>query len=117
MVTDRPNPEEPSTSAAADPPGPSHEEPAHAIGLETGPYPGEPPATHLEPNPEYSSSGETGSGAHGSNVSPKVILPKSQSKKAQNDEPWAFHLMTPLIMKQKMAWRTQTTEKINELKN
>ncbi len=31
MVTDRPNPEEPSTSAAADPSGPSHEEPTHYI--------------------------------------------------------------------------------------
>ncbi len=51
MVTDRPNPEEPSTSTAADPSGPSHEEPTHATGLEAGPDPGEPPATLLEPNP------------------------------------------------------------------
>jgi len=77
MVTDRPNPEEPSTraAAAADPPGPSHEEPTHAKGLETGPDPGVPPATLPEPNPEHSSSDETGSGAHGNYVSPKVILP------------------------------------------
>ncbi len=75
MVTDGPNPEEPSTSAAADPSGPSHEEPTHATGLEAGPYPGEPPATLPEPNPQHSLSDETGSGAHGSYVSPKVILP------------------------------------------
>ncbi len=63
MVTDRPNPEEPSTSAAADP----GEPPA------TLPEPN--PATLPEPNPQHSLSDETGSGAHGSYVSPKVILP------------------------------------------
>ncbi len=43
-------------------------------GLEAGPDPEEPPATLPEPNPEHSSSDETGSGVHGSYVSPKVIL-------------------------------------------
>ncbi len=83
MVTDRPNPKEPSTSAAADPSGPSHKELTHATGLEAGPDPREPPATLPEPNPatlpepnpQPSLSDETGSGAHGSYVSPKVILP------------------------------------------
>ncbi len=83
MVTDRPNPEKPSTSAAADPPGPSYEEPTHATGLEAGPDPGEPPATLPEPNPEHSSSDATGSGVHGSYVSPKVILslPKARARR------------------------------------
>ena len=36
MVTDRPNPEEPSTSAAADLPVPSHKVPTHATGFEAG---------------------------------------------------------------------------------
>ena len=60
MVTDRPNPEESSTSAAADLPVPSHKEPTHATGLEAGLDPGEPPATLPEPNSKHSSD-EAGS--------------------------------------------------------
>lgn len=75
MKTDRQNPEEPSTSAAADPPGPSHEKPTRATGLEADPEQRGPPANLPEPNPEHSSIDETGSGSHGSYVSPKVILP------------------------------------------
>ncbi len=185
MVTDRPNPEEPSTSDAADPSGPSHEEPTHATGLEAGPDPGEPPATLPEPNPatlpepnpQHSLSDETGSGAHGSYVSPKVILPlpkatarrprmtrkkvktrivtdtpekmelekahkEKQDKKAEKEikknerqKKWALKgsnqtkiikkkvvhnsseestmglPLDDLTMKQKMTWRTHTTEK------
>ena len=74
ILTDRPNPEEPSTSAAADLPGSSHEEPTNATCLEAGSDPGEPP-TLLEPNPEQSSSDETDSSAHWGYVSPEAILP------------------------------------------
>ncbi|KAF3848889.1 hypothetical protein F7725_015386, partial [Dissostichus mawsoni] len=60
--------EEPSTSAAAHLPGPSHE-PTHV----TDPDPGEPPATLT--NPEHLSSDQSGSSAHLGYVSPEVILP------------------------------------------
>ncbi|KAF3842780.1 hypothetical protein F7725_001629 [Dissostichus mawsoni] len=60
--------QEPSTSAAAHLPGPSHE-PTHV----TDPDPGEPPATLT--NPEHLSSDQSGSSAHLGYVSPEVILP------------------------------------------
>ena len=83
MVTDRPNPEVPSTSAAADLPVPSYKEPTHATGLEAGVDPGEPPATLPEPNPKHSSSDDTGSCAHLGYVSPEVIhpLPKATTRR------------------------------------
>lgn len=81
IITDRPNPEEPSTSAAADLPGPSHEEPTHATGLEAGLDPGEPP-TLPEPIPEQSSSDKAGSSAHLGYVSPEAIpLPKATARR------------------------------------
>ena len=84
MVTDRPNQEEPSTSAAADLPVPSHNEPTHATGLEAGVDPVEPPATLPEPNPKHSSSSDdTGSCAHLGHVSPEVLhpLPKATTRR------------------------------------
>ncbi|KAL2086177.1 hypothetical protein ACEWY4_017236 [Coilia grayii] len=69
MLTDRPNPEEPSTSSATDLPGSSHEEPTHATGQEAGPDP-----TSPELNPEQPSSGLTGFAQLGY-VSPEAILP------------------------------------------
>lgn len=78
MVTDRPNPEEPSTSAAADPPGPSREEPNMPQQFQT----------QWSHRPLFSSIDESGSRPHVSFVSPKVILPlpKRHSKKAQKNE-------------------------------
>ena len=79
MVTDRPNPKKPSTSAAADLPVPSHKVQTHATGLEAGVDPGEPPATLPEPNPKHSSNNEVGSCAHLGYVS------QPQQKKPQQD--------------------------------
>ena len=83
MVTDRPNPEETSTSVAADLPVPSHKEPTNATGLEASVDPVEPPATLPEPNPKHSSSDDTGSCAHLGYVSQEVIhpLPKATTRR------------------------------------
>ncbi|XP_057709153.1 zinc finger protein 40-like isoform X2 [Corythoichthys intestinalis] len=110
MLTDRSNPEKPSTSTPADLPGLSHEEPT--TGLEAGPDPGESP-TSPEPNSEQSSIDKTGSSVHLGYISPEPILPlpKASTRRPRMKKNIKSKIVTEEEKDDEMAEREKKNER------